>query len=219
MSSTLYNKVKPPQQNSARLRHNAGAGQFLPPGGHGKLLYFALLLAVCLAPTQEKSVAENSAEASIRHVTVINVGNGSELQDQAVTIRGNRIASITATQDSDNSLSNSIDAHGAFLIPGLWDMHVHVHDIIELPLYIANGVTGIRVMSGEKDTAAYRGELARRQPSPEIYLASAIVDGSPPIWPGSIVVKKPDDARRSVDEIKASGADFIKVYTRVPRDA
>jgi hypothetical protein len=182
-----------------------------------KLLYFALLLAVCLAPTQEKSVSENSVEASIRHVTVINFGNGSEPKVQTLTIRGNRIASIAVTQDSDNSLSNSIDARGAFLIPGLWDLHVHVHDVNELPLYIANGVTGIRVMSGEKDTAAYRAELARQQPSPEIYLASAIVDGSPPIWPGSIVVKKPDDARRSVDEIKTSGADFIKVYTRVPR--
>jgi hypothetical protein len=187
--------------------------------GCAKLLYFALLLAVYLAPTQEKSAAENSVEASIRHVTVINVGNGSELKDQTLTIRGNRIASIAATQESDNSLSNSIDARGAFLIPGLWDLHVHVHDVNELALYIANGVAGIRVMSGEKDTAAYRAELARQQPSPEIYLASAIVDGSPPIWPGSIVVKKPDNARRSVDEIKPSGADFIKVYTRVPRDA
>jgi hypothetical protein len=205
--------------NSAHLRHNASAGQSLLPGGHVKLLYFALLLAVCLAPTQEKSVSENSVEASIRHVTVINFGNGSEPKVQTLTIRGNRIASIAVTQDSDNSLSNSIDARGAFLIPGLWDLHVHVHDVNELPLYIANGVTGIRVMSGEKDTAAYRAELARQQPSPEIYLASAIVDGSPPIWPGSIVVKKPDDARRSVDEIKTSGADFIKVYTRVPRDA
>ena len=115
-----------------------------------KLLYFALLLAVCLAPTQEKSVAENSVEASIRHVTVINVGNGSELKDQTVTIRGNRIASIAVTRNSDNSLSNSIDAHGAFLIPGLWDMHVHVHDVNELPLYIGNGVTGIRVMLRRK---------------------------------------------------------------------
>jgi len=46
---------------------------------------------------------------------------------------------------------------------------------------LPNGVAGIRVMSGEKETAAYRAELARQQPSPEIYLASAIVDGSPPI--------------------------------------
>jgi hypothetical protein len=183
-----------------------------------KLLYFAFLLAFCLAPT-EKSLQENSVATSIRHVTVINVANGSEFKDQTVTIHGDRIVSIAATQDSDNALPDSVDAHGAYLIPGLWDMHVHVHDVGELPLYIANGVTGIRIMSGEKDTVAYRAELARQQPSPEIYLASAIVDGSPPVWPGSIVVKKPDDARRSVDEIKAGGADFIKVYTRVPREA
>jgi hypothetical protein len=98
-------------------------------------------------------------------------------------------------------------------------MHVHVHDKDELPLYVANGVTGVRVMSGEKDTASLRAELAKQTPSPKIYLASAIVDGNPPIWPGSIVVKKAADARRTVDEIKAGGADFIKVYSRVPREA
>ncbi len=98
-------------------------------------------------------------------------------------------------------------------------MHVHVHDTDELPLYIANGVTGIRIMAGERDTSARRTELGRESPSPEIYLASAIVDGDPPIWPGSIVVKKATDARRTVDEIKAGGADFVKVYNHIPRDA
>jgi hypothetical protein len=168
MSSTLlYKATKPAQRyhpkNSAYLRHNANAAQS-GTGGNVKPLYFALLLAVCLTPAQEKSLPENSVEASIRHVTVINVANGSELKDQTVTIHRNRIASIAATQDSDNALPNSVGAHGAFLTPGLWDMHVHVHDVNKLPLYIASGVTGIRVMSGEKDTAAYRAELARQQP-------------------------------------------------------
>ena len=117
------------------------------------------------------------------HVTVINVGNDSELKDQTVTIHGNRIASIAATEDSDNSLANSIDARGAFLIPGLWDMHVHVHDVNELPLYIANGVTGIRVMSGEKDTAAYRAELARHHRRKSTLLA-----------PSSMAVRPSDPA-------------------------
>ena len=45
-----------------------------------------------------------------------------------------------------------IDAHGAYLIPGLWDMHTHVYfdgtagdgtDIV-LPLFLASGITGIR---------------------------------------------------------------------------
>jgi len=96
---------------------------------------------------------------------------------------------------------------------------VHVHDTGELPLYIANGVTGVRVMSGERNEAGYRAELAREEIGPEIYLASAIVDGSERTWPGSIVVKKPADARRTVDEIKSGGADFIKVYNGIPREA
>jgi hypothetical protein len=179
-----------------------------------KILPLTLLLSTCLAVAQERP----PSETSIRHVTVIDVATGAELRDQTVRIQGTRIVSVAPTQEADTT-PGSLDAHGAFLIPGLWDMHVHVHDKDELPLYVANGVTGIRVMSGEKDTAAYRAELAKQEPSPQIYLASAIVDGSPPLWPGSSVVKKPADARRAVHEIKAGGADFIKVYSRVPRDA
>jgi imidazolonepropionase-like amidohydrolase len=180
-----------------------------------KSLLLALAFSVSLLAADDRS----APEFSIRHATIINVVNGSELKDQTVRIQGSRIASMANTQDSDAILPNSIDAHGAFLIPGLWDMHVHVHDIDELPLYVANGVTGIRIMSGERDAAARRAELARGSPSPEIYLASPIVDGDPPVWPGSIVVKKEADARRAVDDIKASGADFVKVYNHISRDA
>ena len=74
-------------------------------------------------------------------------------------------------------------------------------------------------MSGDRDEKGYRADLANAKISPQIYLASAIVDGSPPIWPGSIVVKNADDARRTVDEIKAGGADFIKVYNLIPERA
>jgi len=186
-----------------------------PVRGDMKILPLPLVFSVCLAVAQERP----PAETSILHVTVINVATGAELPDQTVRIQGNRIASIAATQATDSALPGAVDAHGAYLIPGLWDMHVHVHDKDELPLYVANGVTGVRVMSGDKDTAALRKELAKQAPSPEIYLASGIVDGGPPVWPGSLVVKKPADARRTVDEIKASGADFVKVYSRIPRDA
>ena len=179
-----------------------------------KTLILSLAFSACIGGAQQPA-----ADSVITHVTVIDVVTGSELKDQTVRIHDDRIASISPAQSSDAALPGAIDAHGNFLIPGLWDMHVHVHDTMELPLYIANGVTGIRIMSGDRDTAALRVELARESPSPEIYLASAIFDGSPPVWPGSIVIHNPNDARRTVDEIKASGADFIKVYNRIPRDA
>lgn len=180
-----------------------------------KTLFLAFAFYTALAAAQEGPVTG----ASILHVTVVDVATGAELKDRTVKIKGNRIVYIGPTQEADTALPGAVNAHGAYVIPGLWDMHIHVHDTDELPLYIANGVTGVRIMSGEQDTSAYRAELARQSPSPEIYLASAIVDGSPPVWPGSIVVKNAGDARRAVDEIKAGGADFVKVYTRLSRDA
>jgi imidazolonepropionase-like amidohydrolase len=182
---------------------------------HVKTLLRALAFSAWLAAAQEVPVAGTS----ILHVTVVDVATGAELRDRTVKVKGNRIDFIGPTEEADRALPGAVNARGAYLIPGLWDMHIHVHDPHELPLYIANGVTGVRIMSGERDTTAYRAELARQLPSPEIYLASAIVDGSSPVWPGSIVVKNAADARRTVEEIKGGGADFIKVYTRPSRDA
>ena len=147
-----------------------------------KILHLALAFYGCyaLAQPQEHIVVETS----IRHATIVNVTSGAQLPDQTVRIKGSRIISVEKSQEADDALPGSVDAHGAFLIPGLWDMHIHVHDTNELPLYVANGVTGVRIMSGERDTAALRSELARQSPAPEIYLASAIVDGSSPRMAG-----------------------------------
>lgn len=177
----------------------------------------ALILAVSLSLGAQTSP---STEMLITHVTVVDVVSGIENKDQTVALRGNRIVAIEASEETSNRTSAEvIDAHGGFLIPGLWDMHVHVHDTEELPLYVANGVTGVRIMSGSRDMQAMRAELARQSISPQLVMASAIVDGPAPFWPHSIVVKKAADARKTVDEIKAGGADFIKVYDGIPRDA
>ncbi|HEY6249347.1 MAG TPA: amidohydrolase family protein [Candidatus Angelobacter sp.] len=182
---------------------------------HLRIILLTLMFCSPFAVAQLRS----NTETTIRHVTVVNVVTGNELKDQTVRIQKGHIVSVTPTQEGDAALPGAVDAHGGYLIPGLWDMHVHVHDTSELALYIANGVTGIRIMAGEKNTATLRAELTQEKTSPEIYLASAIVDGSPPTWPGSIIVNKPAEARRTVDEIKAGGADFIKVYNSIPRDA
>jgi hypothetical protein len=158
-----------------------------------KTLLLMLAFSAHLLAAQERPVTGSV----IAHVTVIDVATGAELKDLTVRIQGDRIASVAVSQEADAALPGAIDAHGAYLIPGLWDMHLHVHDTMELPLYIANSVTGTRIVSGDRDEAALRAELIRESPSPEIYLASAIVDGSPPVWPSSIVIHNPQDAPRS----------------------
>jgi Amidohydrolase family len=178
----------------------------------------AIFLVASTASLQPENPAV--ATATIVHVTVVDVSTGKELPDQSVVLQGDHIVSVAAFDPTAPAPQGRVvDAHGAFLIPGLWDMHVHIQDLEDLPLYIANGVTGIRLMFGSKKTKELRARFASVPVGPDILVGSAIVDGDPPVWPGSIVIHKPADARRGVDEIKESSADFVKIYNGIPRDA
>jgi hypothetical protein len=180
---------------------------------------FAALLLFLLAPACYVLAQSPPPEiTSITNVTVIDVSTGSKLTDRTVVLQGDRIVSVEASDAEKPPQGRVIDARGAFLIPGLWDMHVHIQDLEDLPLYIANGVTGVRMMFGVKKPNELRAKLATVT-SPEVSIGSIILDGDPPVWEGSIIIHKPDDARRVVDEVKASGADFVKIYNGIPRDA
>lgn len=180
-----------------------------------------LILAPALCCTSPKT---NQPPTYITHITVIDTETGAEVADQTVKISDDRVVSV----ESSSALqlpagANVIDATGKYLIPGLWDMHVHGASDERAgwsyPLYIANGVTGVRDMWGPSNANKFRAHLAgKKNPAPHLYLASPIVDGNPPVWPGSIVVSKPQQGRKVVDEQKRNGADFIKVYNRLDRD-
>jgi cytosine/adenosine deaminase-related metal-dependent hydrolase len=175
--------------------------------------------AVTLHAAQNPAPAADSNVTTIVHVTVVDITNGKESPDQTVVLQGDRIVSVAPSDNSATSQGRVVDAHGTFLIPGLWDMHVHIQDLEDLPLYIANGVTGVRMMFGVKKPNELSARLAKEAAAPEVIVGSIIVDGDPPVWPGSIVIHNAKDARRVVDEIKASGADFVKIYNGIPRDA
>jgi cytosine/adenosine deaminase-related metal-dependent hydrolase len=86
----------------------------------------------------------------LQHVTVIDA-TGAELQAVDVLIRGNRIEKI-ASYVSPPRGSRVVPADGKFLIPGLWDMHVRVWEAdLAFPLFLANGVTGVRNMGGHPE--------------------------------------------------------------------
>jgi imidazolonepropionase-like amidohydrolase len=67
-----------------------------------------------------------SADLVIQSATIVSVTDGSLAPDRTVFIKGNRIARVqraTEVRVPDNA--EVIDAAGAYLIPGLWDMHTH----------------------------------------------------------------------------------------------
>src|SRR5207245_9589091 len=106
----------------------------------------------------------------------------------------------------------------------LWYMHVHASWARTLstfgPLFLVNGVTGVREMWGSLDVVATAGiRLAQHALTEPRFVASGqILDGSPPIWEGSIALSSAEQGRRVVDSLHAAGADFVKVYNLLPRE-
>ena len=132
-----------------------------------------------------------------------------------VLIAGNRITDLGKTRNTKTPKDvQGNRCYREVLIPGLWDMHVHPHGEQDLPLFLANGVTGIRIMWGYPEFLEWRKEIdAGRLLAPHLWIASPIIDGPKPFWPGSVSVGSEAAARQAVDIAKASGADFVKVYT------
>ncbi len=160
---------------------------------------------------------------AIRHVTVIDATGRAPKPNRTVVVQGDRIVSVRPSKKAHIPKGAVIvDGSGRFLIPGLWDMHVHGASDGRAPwshlLFVANGVVGVRDMSGPPDAHAWRAtQVSNADPSPAIYLGSPIVDGPSPVWPDSLVAGDEARGREIVDQQQQSGADFIKVYSRLQR--
>jgi imidazolonepropionase-like amidohydrolase len=186
----------------------------------------AVSLFSCAVSFAQPSIA-------ISHVTVINPGTSSVQPDRTVVIAGDRITSVADSNAPPPKTARVIDATGQFLIPGLWDMHVHSafgdwfpggRDII-LPLFIANGVTGVRDMGGDVPVLnAWRREIASgKVAGPRMVISGPMLDGYLPNgklrFPSSLAVTKPGEAIAAVDSLKKQGVDFIKVQSAISLDA
>ncbi|MFC4309105.1 hypothetical protein ACFPN2_08445 [Steroidobacter flavus] len=98
--------------------------------------------------------ADDTGIIALEHVTIVDVQLGKLLPDQSVIWQRSR---ILATGPSNSvavpAKAQRVDGQGRFVMPGLWDMHVHVGtpetaaDELTLPMFIANGVTSVRDMS------------------------------------------------------------------------
>lgn len=143
---------------------------------------------------------------AIRNVSVVDVETGRLISGQTVVITGNRISRMEpASGVVVESAARTIDGTGKFLIPGLWDMHVHAatpwFGAYFMPLLVAHGVTGVREMfSTTTAVDIWRKRIASGESvGPRVGQFGSLVDGTPPIWPGSVVASTADDGRRIVD--------------------
>ncbi|WP_313436263.1 amidohydrolase family protein [Novosphingobium sp.] len=184
----------------------------------------APLIATLLA-TSAPALAAEQADTMIRHVTVIDVEHARAIKDQAVVLRGRDVVAV----GKDGAIAREwqardvVEAKGRFVIPGLWDMHVHFGggpDLIEenkalLPLYVAHGVTTIRDCSGDlpEQVLQWRGEIAGGTLfGPRLLTSGAKIEGIKPVWKGTIEVGSKSDVDAALARLQdRDKVDFVKI--------
>jgi imidazolonepropionase-like amidohydrolase len=175
------------------------------------------------------AAAVATPELAITHVTVIDTTGGPVQPDMTVIVKDGRIVELGKSEVvRAPGGAHPVDGSGKYLIPGLWDMHVHEvfgdwiprNERVVPPLFVANGVTGVRDMGGDLDVLKiWRAQVAAgRMLGPRMIIAGPMLDGPIPRFPSSAPVANAADGRRWVDELTHQGVDFIKIQSLVPRD-
>ncbi len=191
----------------------------------------SVLVGIVSAVVNPSLVSSQQSTAALVFdgATVVDVEQGKLVPDQRVVVIGSRIQAMgnsRMVQVPKNA--QVVQAQGKYLIPGLWDMHVHPMEYAAeyfYPLFIANGLTGIRdaFSSLPLDTLLqWRREIlagTRVGPPRQIFSGAAINEGSGEegvckrtSLSGHVCVADSADARRLVNDLKAAGADMIKMY-------
>ena len=179
------------------------------------------LAALCgmLAAAFAGAAAAVSAVA-ITHVTIIDTTGGPPKPDMTVVVQDQRIVDL-GKGDVVHAPAGArlVDGSGKYLIPGLWDMHVHEvfgdwiprNEKVVPPLFVANGITGVRDMGGDLDVLkVWRAEIAAgRLLGPRMIIAGPMLDGPVPRFPSSAPVANPADARRWQTPRTAAGSSMI----------
>jgi hypothetical protein len=180
------------------------------------LLGLMLVFLFCLAQGQDHVTA-------ITHVNVIDVIHGTAKPDQTVVIRNNRIVEVGAASEvTVPATAEVIDARGKFLIPGLWDMHVHLGNATEavLPVLVYYGITGVRDMGSPSFETLRQWNveaLSGKRVGPRIVAPGPILGMSAPyFWTWQ--VHNAEEARKAVDYLAGIGVDFIKVTQTFDRE-
>lgn len=160
----------------------------------------------------------------ISNATIIDVESSSVTENRVILISNDTIRRIEDNENSDNfSATQQLDATGKFVIPGLWDMHVHFRGgdtLIEenknmLPLFLAYGITTVRDAGGDITPAVleWREKIqSGEMDGPAIFTPGPKLDGPDPAWPGSISVTTKLEIEAALDSLESIGADYVKMY-------
>ena len=178
---------------------------------------------LALSGAAAQAAGKYAADVILTKATLIDVASGKAVQGKSVVLKGDTIAAVV----DDSKLSayaakKTVRLPGKYLMPGLWDTHVHFGGgpaLIEenkhlLALYLANGITSVRDCSGDlPDTVlAWRDQIKAGQlEGPTIFTSGAKLEGYKPLWKGTIEVGTPQEVQAALDKLQGQHVDFVKI--------
>ncbi len=183
--------------------------------------FFLLLLSAC----QSKEVFFEDAFC-IQNINTIDPVDGLK-ENQTVIIKDGKIFKITDSESLKLSPENTIiDGGGKYLIPGLWDAHVHFAYIEELApsmfdLFLSYGITSVRDTGGKVDFVKSWKDKALANPTdaPRVMMAGPLLDGEPNVYDGSpgrpelsVGLGSVDDVVSQIEMLMSKDVDLLKAY-------
>ena len=205
------------------------------------LLVGVLFVAGVLWPLPSATPVTTGDPIAFVGVTLVDVEQGRSVPNRTVVVSQGRITAVAAETTVDLPPDAvRIDARDLYLMPALWDMHTHVYAVsplLDLPLYIAYGVTNVRDMQGcptagdpfiacAEDKRRWTREAQQGvRVGPRIVASTSFMANGPTMRerlsgvPDFFGTATPEEARAFVHHQAAQGVDAIKIYDRLPREA
>lgn len=186
--------------------------------------YFILIILLFAFLTSFKSPKKEKYDLLILNSRIIDVEKGTVSKNSFVAILKDTIR-LVGDMSKLNGLEavKTININNKYIMPALWDNHVHFRGgealILEnknlLPLFLAYGVTTVREAGGDMtpQVMQWRNQIKAGELSgPTIFTSGPKLDGSKPSWAGSIKVENEKDIEKALDSLQSIGVDFVKMY-------
>lgn len=159
---------------------------------------------------------DSDVVAAFVHVRVVPMDGEEVLADRTVVVADGRISAVGPAADvSVPDGAVVVEGAGRYLMPGLTDMHVHLHRS-DLKTYLANGITTVRNMWGYPEIQAMQREIAAGTlEGPTIYTTSPGLDAHPATWPYTQFVDDPSEADSVVELQRRNGYTTLKIYQKL----
>jgi imidazolonepropionase-like amidohydrolase len=176
----------------------------------------AAVFALCAGPLAVAAQSPPTDTLAIEHVTVLPMTGDTALTDHTVLASRDRIVWIGPAGDANvPRTARRVDGRGAYLIPGLADMHVHLATVRELSDLVSAGITTVRNMRGAPQHLAWRDSIAAGTLlGPTIFTSGPSIRRRPMLGRGDprfVFPRTTSEAEQLVRDQAAAGYDMIKV--------